>query len=75
MPVFIKQKAYLFGMSSRLQIGARVEREHRNTYNSAKKYFKEHGKLPSFKKFTASIARDHLKEDKNYYAKLKRCGL
>ena len=52
-----------------LKIGKKVEREHRRTYllNRKKKLSKS--------QFYESIAQDHLKEDKNYYTRLKKAGL
>jgi hypothetical protein len=56
--------------STEFKQGVKVEREHKSTYNliSKKKDISEN-------KFYGSIARDHLKEDKNYYKKLKKANL
>jgi hypothetical protein len=58
-----------------LKKGSLVEREHKGTYKFIEKRFKQTGNIPSFKEVTKSIAKDHLKEDKNYYQKLKTCKL
>lgn len=55
--------------------GSKVEQEHKGTYKFIEKRFKQTGNIPSFKELTKSIAKDHLKEDKNYYTKLKSCKL
>jgi hypothetical protein len=49
--------------------GKKVEREHRHTFAVLQK------KKLSANKFYESIARDHLKEDKEYYTKLKKAKL
>jgi len=58
-----------------LLIGQKVEEEHKKTYNFIKRNVMKKGYLPSFKEFSKSIAKDHLKEDKNYYKKLKKLNL
>lgn len=58
-----------------LKVGGRVEQEHKNTYKYIERNVKRTGHLPSFKDFSKSIAKDHIKEDKNYYSKLKGCKL
>ena len=55
--------------------GAKVEEEHKGTYKYIQRTFKETGNIPSFKQVAKSIAKDHIKEDKNYYSKLKSCKL
>lgn len=52
-----------------LKKGVKIEKEHRNTYNLLQK------KKLSANKFFESIAKDHLKEDKKYYTKLKKAKL
>lgn len=52
-----------------LKKGKKIEREHKDTYKILQKK-----KLTS-DKFYESITKDHLKEDKNYYTKLKRAKL
>lgn len=58
-----------------LKQGKIVEREHLGTLRKMKAYEQKTGKCPSEKMFTESIAKDHLKEDKNYYTKLKKAKL
>ena len=55
--------------------GAKVEAEHQGTYNFIKKTLKKTGKLPSKKLVFKSIAKEHIKEDRQYYKKLKRLKL
>lgn len=62
-------------MASGILIGSKVEEEHKGTYRFIQRTFRQTGHIPSFKQVTRSIARDHLKEDPNYYSKLKRSGL
>lgn len=57
---------------SQLSIGRRVEREHKGTVNMIKRAVKRTGKIPPKGKIYGSIAREHLKEDKKYYSKLKK---
>ena len=56
-------------------VGAKIEEEHKGTYRFIERRVKQTGRLPSFKEVTKSIAKDHIKEDKNYYSKLKNCKL
>jgi hypothetical protein len=58
-----------------LKTGQRVEEEHKKTYKFIERRIKQTGHIPSFKDVTKSIAKDHLKEDKDYYQKLKKCNL
>lgn len=55
--------------------GMIVEAEHKGTMNFIRKYEKQHHHLPSDKAVYAHIAIDHLKEDGQYYKKLKKCNL
>ena len=55
--------------STQLKIGRKVEKEHSKTYALSQK------KKLTRKQFYDSIAKDHLKEDKNYYSKLKKAKL
>lgn len=54
---------------TQLKKGRIVEREHHRTYEELRK------KKLSEKQFETSIAEDHLKEDPNYYTKLKKAKL
>jgi len=58
-----------------LKTGIKVESEHKGTYEFLKKALKKTGKLPPKKDVYKAIAKEHLKEDKNYYKKLKRMKL
>lgn len=55
--------------NQQLKKGIKVEKEHKRTYNLSQK------KKLSKKQFYESIAKDHLKEDKNYYSKLQKAKL
>jgi len=55
--------------------GKVVEREHLGTIRKLKSYRQRTGKCMSDNKIIESIAKDHLKEDKNYYTKLKEANL
>jgi sulfur relay (sulfurtransferase) DsrC/TusE family protein len=61
--------------SYQLKLGKKVEREHLGTLRRMKAYQQKTGKCPSDKMFVESIAKDHLKENKNYYTKLKKAKL
>jgi hypothetical protein len=58
-----------------MAMGRKVEREHKGTYAYMKKYHAMTGRLPPEEKVFESISSDHLKEDKEYYSKLKKSGL
>jgi len=58
-----------------LDFGIKIEEEHDTTYDFLNKSIKKKGRLPSKKEFFRKIAKDHLKEDANYYKKLGVCGL
>lgn len=60
---------------NQLKAGTRVESEHKKTFRFIKSYFNKHKKLPPERKVFASIAKDHIKEHKNYYTKLKQARL
>ena len=62
-------------MHNQLKFGSKVEEEHKGTYKYIERTMKKEGHIPSFKEVSESIARDHLKEDKEYYNKLKKCKL
>lgn len=57
---------------SELKKGIKVEREHKGTIEFLKRHVKKHGKFPKEKKIYKSIAKEHLKEDKDYYKKLAK---
>lgn len=52
--------------------GIKVEMEHTPTFAFVKKYFAKHKKLPTNKMIAEKIATDHLKENKDYYNKIKK---
>ena len=57
------------------KFGVKVEMEHTSTFKFVKDYFKKHKKMPTNKIIAEKIAVDHLKEDKNYYKKIKKYKL
>lgn len=61
--------------NKQLRIGVKVEGEHARTYRFISKYVKAHNKMPSKKVVFTNIAKDHLRENKAYYTKLKKARL
>jgi sulfur relay (sulfurtransferase) DsrC/TusE family protein len=61
--------------NKQLKIGVKVESEHAKTYRLINTYWKSHHKMPPKKVVFASIAKDHLKENKRYYTKLAKAKL
>jgi len=55
-----------------LKLGIKEEMEHKGTINRVISKCKSN-KCPSVKQVARMIAKDHLKEDKKYYSKLRRC--
>jgi hypothetical protein len=62
-------------MTYQLKIGRKIEREHLPYFRKIQAYKKKTGKCPTEKQFVEGIAKAHLKEDKNYYTKLKKARL
>lgn len=62
-------------MKNQLKAGIRIESEHKKTVRFIKGFVKKHKKFPSNQQIFGSIAKDHLKEHKNYYTKLKKAKL
>jgi len=60
---------------NQLRIGIRVESEHKKTVRFIRGYVQKHKKMPSNKQIFGSIAKDHLKEHRNYYTKLRKARL
>lgn len=58
-----------------LDRGKKIEKEHYPTYRKLKAYHQKTGKCMPKEKFAEDIAKDHLKEDKNYYIKLQKAKL
>ena len=61
--------------SNQLKIGMRVEQEHKKTVKFIESYVKKYKTFPPRKKIFASIASDHLRENRNYYSKLRKAKL
>jgi len=57
------------------QYGIKVEMEHKKTFSFIKNYYKKNKKFPSDKLIATNIAVDHLKENKDYYKKIKKYKL
>ena len=55
--------------------GIKVEMEHKGLGRWIDKFEHKHHKLPSDKDIAKKISEEHLKEDKNYYSKLKKAKL
>jgi len=61
--------------TNQVRAGIKVEKEHAGTLRFIKKYVKTHKRFPNPKTVYTHIAKDHLKEDKAYYTKLKKYHL
>ena len=61
--------------NNQLKMGVRVEQEHKNTLKFIKNYVDKHKTFPTNKKIYTHIAKDHLRETKTYYTKLKKAKL
>lgn len=60
---------------NQLKIGRAIEKEHVGTYKFISRYYKSKGKMPPKNTVFTHIAKDHLKENKNYYTKLRKARL
>ena len=60
---------------SKYEQGLKVEREHKKTYEWLVDYINKYKKAPDSNEFFLHIADDHLREDADYYDKLKQLGL
>jgi len=61
--------------SYQMKIGKRIEREHLPYFRKMKAHKLKTGKCPTESQFVEGISKAHLKEDRNYYSKLKKAGL
>ena len=57
-----------------LNHGVKIEKEHEATYNLIRQYF-EKGEMIPKDLFFFNIARDHIKENPEYYTVLRKAGL
>ena len=57
---------------AQLQVGMKIEREHKPTINFIKSYAKEHKKIPPNNEIYKHIAENHLDEFPNYYKQLPK---
>jgi len=62
-------------MTTQLSMGIKIEKEHTKTLDFIKKYHKRYGRFPPSSEVYKHIAKDHLREDKKYYSKLKKANL
>lgn len=62
-------------MANQLRIGTKIEAEHRGTVRFIKRYLRKYRRLPPNRKIFSNIAREHLREDKRYYIKLRKAKL
>lgn len=60
---------------NQLKQGIKVEMEHKSLNNFISSYKKKHDRLPNDRLIAEHIAKDHIKENKNYYSKLKKAKL
>lgn len=60
---------------NQLKTGIKVEMEHKGLARKIERFENTHNRLPSDKEVAKLIAEAHIKEDKNYYSKLKRAKL
>lgn len=59
-------------IDTQLQMGKKVESEHRGTYDFLVECVNKEQELPSADEFFELIAADHLKEFPDYYTRLKK---
>jgi hypothetical protein len=60
---------------NQLKQGIKIEMEHKGLNNWMKKYTDEHKRFPKDSIIAKQIAKEHLKEDRNYYTKLNKAKL
>lgn len=60
---------------NQLKKGTKVEAEHRDVVKWLRNYEKKYDTLPKNRTIYKHIAKTHLKENPNYYKKLKKMGL
>ncbi len=58
--------------NKQLKIGTRVESEHKDVVTWLNRYISKHNNMPKRNLIYRHIAMTHLKEDPNYYKKLKK---
>jgi hypothetical protein len=58
-----------------LSAGIDIEKEHIATYTTIRQIVKYGAEFPSAIQFFKMIAADHIKENPEYYTKLKKAGL
>jgi len=56
--------------ATQLEIGTKIESEHKDTFKFIKDYKKKHGEYPPEEMVYKQIAKDHLSEFKDYYTRL-----
>jgi hypothetical protein len=60
---------------NQLKEGIRAEREHADVIKFIEDFHGKHGRFPSKNEIYKRIAKGHLREDPQYYAKLKKYNL
>jgi len=66
----LNQRYGVMQKASQLEIGTKMESEHKETVQFINAYFKKFGKIPSAKIIYQHIAKNHLDENKEYYKNL-----
>jgi hypothetical protein len=56
---------------TQLEMGIEVEKEHKNTYQKIKDFYKENGYFPKEEDVYSWIAQNHIDEFPSYYTELK----
>lgn len=56
--------------SNELELGIKIEKEHKKTYDMIKEYYKKNNKFPDERVVFESIAKEHIAEFDNYYSAL-----
>lgn len=60
---------------NQLKYGIKIESEHKDVMAKIRKYMKAHKRLPKNQTVYKWIAETHIREDRNYYKKLKKAKL
>lgn len=67
---FNSNNNYNLSKATQLEIGTKIESEHKDTFKFIKDYRKKHGEYPPEEMVYKQIAKDHLSEFKDYYTRL-----
>lgn len=66
----LNQRYGIMQKATQLEIGTKIEAEHKDTFKFIKDYRKKHGEYPPEEMVYKQIAKDHLSEFKDYYTRL-----